>query len=214
MSDDQALRQACDKFANDFRAYLNDDLEIMYTQELAMRAIELVKQQLSTLTADLQEALRCKNWGEIYDWHEKRNRKLVELTDQLAQAQQTIERLEKDVVPRSRYDACNQDWLDALEKLKNVQEAARAEINRLIDCGEVLRKDNVTLRQSQAQANERERTLREVYAKRDLIGFVEKDEVGPRAVVRFKFDGDAVKFIEALQAHAALQTTTNNTEVS
>lgn len=39
------IRQAADKFANDFRAYLGGDLETIDTQELAMRAIAFAKSQ-------------------------------------------------------------------------------------------------------------------------------------------------------------------------
>ena len=47
------------------------------------------------------------------EWNE-----LVKERDQLARWQQ-------DTVPRSRYNACNQDWLDAEAKLKKVQANVR-----------------------------------------------------------------------------------------
>ena len=63
----------------------------------------------------------------------------LELT--YAQAKQLIEvhdtlldrlaAVEGDVVPRSRYDAANTDWLQVKEKLKTVQESARIEIESL-----------------------------------------------------------------------------------
>lgn len=38
---------------------------------------------------------------------------------------------DRDTVPRSRYDACNQDWLNAKAELKEVREVASREIARL-----------------------------------------------------------------------------------
>ena len=38
---------------------------------------------------------------------------------------------DRDTVPRTRYNACNQDWLDVDAKLKTVQTNARQEIERL-----------------------------------------------------------------------------------
>ena len=55
------------------------------------------------------------------------------LDHDLAQRQE-IEDLRKQLsesVPRSRYDACNQDWLDAKAKLEQVQQAASKEITQL-----------------------------------------------------------------------------------
>ena len=51
-----------------------------------------------------------------------------------AAQRQEIEDLRKQLsesVPRSRYDACNQDWLDAKAKLEQVQQAASKEIAQL-----------------------------------------------------------------------------------
>ena len=56
------------------------------------------------------------------------------LEDKNAAQRQAIEDLRKQLsesVPRSRYDACNQDWLDAKAKLKQVQQAASKEIKQL-----------------------------------------------------------------------------------
>lgn len=55
-----------------------------------------------------------------------------------------------DVVPRSRYDVCNADWIEAQAKLKEVQEAAHVEIARL----------KVELSRAQEIAAERLLTLR------------------------------------------------------
>jgi chromosome segregation ATPase len=35
---------------------------------------------------------------------------------------------DRDVVPRSRYNACNQDWLDALKELERVRGVAKIEL--------------------------------------------------------------------------------------
>ena len=36
-----------------------------------------------------------------------------------------------DTVPRTRYDACNQDWLDSKRELEHVREVAKVEIDEL-----------------------------------------------------------------------------------
>lgn len=56
---------------------------------------------------------------EMRDWQDTR---LVSLEQELN---------DRDTVPRTRYNACNQDWLDAEAKLKTVQTNARQEIERL-----------------------------------------------------------------------------------
>ena len=38
---------------------------------------------------------------------------------------------DRDTVPRTRYDACNQDWLDSKRELEHVREVAEAEIDKL-----------------------------------------------------------------------------------
>ena len=58
----------------------------------------------------------------------------TELLDHDAAQRQEIEDLRKQLsesVPRSRYDACNQDWLDAKAKLEQVQQAASKAIEQL-----------------------------------------------------------------------------------
>lgn len=38
---------------------------------------------------------------------------------------------ESNMVPRSRYDACNRDWLEAKAEIERVKAAAKAEIERI-----------------------------------------------------------------------------------
>jgi hypothetical protein len=54
----------------------------------------------------------------------------------LRQREEEIDKLngelhDKDVVPRSRYDACNKDWLEAEQKVREVGGAAIKEIELL-----------------------------------------------------------------------------------
>ena len=65
---------------------------------------------------------------------EQADRAINEWLDVDAAQRQEIEDLRKQLsesVPRSRYDACNQDWLDAKAKLEQVQQAASKEIAQL-----------------------------------------------------------------------------------
>ena len=65
---------------------------------------------------------------------EQADRAINEWLDVDAAQRQEIEDLRKQLsesVPRSRYDACNQDWLDAKAKLEQVQQAASKAIEQL-----------------------------------------------------------------------------------
>jgi tRNA nucleotidyltransferase/poly(A) polymerase len=64
------------------------------------------------------------------DWH------LQQVDALLRQREEEIDKLngelhDKDVVPRSRYDACNKDWLEAEQKVREVGGAAIKEIELL-----------------------------------------------------------------------------------
>jgi hypothetical protein len=53
---------------------------------------------------------------------------VAQLLDTDAALRAENERLKQDTVPRSRYNACNNDWLEAQAKVKSVQDAAAKEI--------------------------------------------------------------------------------------
>ena len=79
------------------------------------------------------------------------------LEDKNAAQRQAIEDLRKQLsesVPRSRYDACNQDWLDAKAKLEQVQQAASKVIEQLEGRVQALEgaKDNAYLERNRVVA--------------------------------------------------------------
>ena len=53
------------------------------------------------------------------------------LLNELAEDRKEIERLTNDMVPRTRYDACNRDWLAAEDECKSIAARAETEIKRL-----------------------------------------------------------------------------------
>jgi len=76
----------------------------------------------------------------------------------------------KDTVPRSRYDACNQDWLDQVKKTADTQEAARIEIERLTAKVEALEDEDRAheyIQQLEQQVHDLTARLREVEEERD-----------------------------------------------
>lgn len=93
------------------------------------------------------------------------------------------ERGETDLVPRSRYDAANSDWLEAKQRLENVQSLATAEIDQL-----------------HHQINELTGRLREVEAERDRLRLPIKAQATTETVMKQAVDDFRRRAIEAVRA--------------
>ena len=97
------LREERDSAIDSFNAAIGRETQLM--------------NQLAAMTVE-RDNLR----SELSAWKKHGYSKIASLREELN---------DRDTVPRTRYNACNQDWLDAEAKLKVVQANARQEIERL-----------------------------------------------------------------------------------
>lgn len=95
--------------------------------DLAQRGLDYAALEKRCEEAELAARFNGERVAQIERTISNLTSSLLSAESSLAAAQKVVD----EMVPRSRYDACNQDWLNALAEIERIRKVAKEEIERL-----------------------------------------------------------------------------------